>query len=159
MSERPKRLCNLSFPIQFDERLPLARSGFRCRKNLNVERIIPRHSVVQLSEHFAQNWSLGFAEETVPKLAMMFKVLLGVVATPYSLGQLIGMVKVSRREVAVGWFMGRRDQGQPQFRNVQEFFRGQWFYDRALVRADNERAFFFQGNESFAAGWASLTGQ
>ena len=90
---------------------------------------------------------------------MMLKVFLRVVAARYSLGQVIGMVKVSWREVTVGWFKDQGDEGQPQFRNVQEFFRGQWFYDRALVRADNERAFFFQGNESFAAGWASLTGQ
>jgi hypothetical protein len=89
---------------------------------------------------------LGFAKETVPKLAMMLKVLLGVVATPYSLRQLIRMVKVGRREVAVGRFKGQRDEGQPQFRNVQDFSRGQWFHDRALVRAYNDCAFFFQGN-------------
>ena len=110
----PKRLGNLSSPIQFDECLPLERSGFRCRKNLKVERIIPHHSVVQLSEYFAQNWPLGLAEETVPKLAMMFKEVLGVVATPYSPGQPIGMVKVDRREVAVGRFKDQRDEGQPQ---------------------------------------------
>jgi len=83
-------------------------------ENLKVERIIPHHSVVQLSEYFAQNWPLGLAEETVPKLAMMFKEVLGVVATPYSPGQLIGMVKVDRREVAVGRFKDQRDEGQPQ---------------------------------------------
>ena len=97
--ERPKRLANLSLPIDLDERLPLAGSGFRCRKNFKVKRITPRHSVVQLSEHVAQNWSLSFAEETVPKLAMMFKVPLCVMVTPYSPCQVIGMVKV-------GWRLG-----------------------------------------------------
>jgi hypothetical protein len=38
-SERPKRLANLPFSIQFDECLPLERSRFRGRKNLKVERI------------------------------------------------------------------------------------------------------------------------
>jgi hypothetical protein len=46
--EGPKRLINLSFPIDFDECLPLARSRFRFQKYLEVEWIIPRHSVVQL---------------------------------------------------------------------------------------------------------------
>ena len=83
---------------------------------------------------------------------MMLKVFLRVVAARYSLGQVIGMVKVSWREVTVGWFEGQGDEGQPQFRNVQDFFRGQWFHDRALVRAYNDRAFFFQGQERFANG-------
>jgi hypothetical protein len=78
--EGPKRLGNLSFPIDFNESLPLSRSGFRRRKYLEVNWIIPRHSVVQLSEHFTQDWSFRFAEETVPKPAMILQMVPGVVA-------------------------------------------------------------------------------
>jgi hypothetical protein len=73
--------------------LPLAWSGFRCRKYLEVEWIISRHSVVQLSKYFAQNWSLAFAENDVPKLAMMFKMVLGVVDARYSLGRVMSWSK------------------------------------------------------------------
>ena len=83
---------------------------------------------------------------------MILKVVLGVVAARYPLGQLIGMVKVGRREVTVGWFKGQRNEGQPAFRYVLDFLCGQRFHNRALVRADNERAFFFQGQERFADG-------
>jgi hypothetical protein len=31
------------------------------------------------------------------------------------------MVKVGWREAAVGWFEGERDEGKPEFRNVQDF--------------------------------------
>jgi hypothetical protein len=30
-------------------------------------------------EHFAQDWPLSFAENSVPKLAIVFKMILGVV--------------------------------------------------------------------------------
>jgi hypothetical protein len=50
----------------------------------------------------------------------------------------------------VGRFEGQRDKSQPEFRNVQDFFYGQRFHNRTLVRADNDRAFFFQAKERFA---------
>jgi hypothetical protein len=54
-----------------------------------------------LSEHFGQNWSVGFAKNAVPKLAIVFKEAPGAVAARYPLGQIIGMVKVGWREVTV----------------------------------------------------------
>jgi hypothetical protein len=77
-SKGSKRLGNLSFSIDFDQYLLLARSGF-WRKKLEQKWPIPSHSVLQLSEHFAQDWPLGLAEKAVPKLAIIFKMVLGVV--------------------------------------------------------------------------------
>ena len=81
--ERPKRLRNLSFPIQFDERLLLARAAFWCRKDSELERLIPGHPVVHLPEHLAQNRPLGFAEDAVPEIAVTFKVILRVAGASY----------------------------------------------------------------------------
>jgi len=54
-------------------------AGPSSRKKLKCDWIIPCHSVFQLLEHFVQNWSLGFAKNAVPKLAIVFKEVLGVV--------------------------------------------------------------------------------
>jgi hypothetical protein len=62
------------------------------------------------------------------------------------------MVEVRWGEMMMRRFDGQRDQGQPEFRNVQDFLCGQGFHNRTPVRADNERAFFFQGKERFADG-------
>jgi hypothetical protein len=58
-----------------------------------------------------QNWSLGFPEDAVPKLAVVFIVVLGIVGTSYSLCQIITSVKISRGEVTVCRFDGQRDKG------------------------------------------------
>jgi len=78
-----------------------------------VDRLLPRHSVSQLSEHFAQDWPLGFTENAVPKMAAIFKGVLGVVASGYALRQFTGMVKVGWGEVTVRRFEGQSDEGQP----------------------------------------------
>jgi hypothetical protein len=122
--ECPKRLGNLSFSIDFDEYLSLARSGVWYRKKLEVDWFIPRHPVFQLSEHFAQDWSFGFAKNAVPKMATIFKGVLGVVHLGYAIRQVIGMVKVGWGEMTVRRFEGQRDEGQPEVCNVQDFCRG-----------------------------------
>jgi len=47
-----------------------------------------------MAEYFAQNWSLGFGKNDVPKAAIAFKVLLGAAQTRHAPRQVIGMVKV-----------------------------------------------------------------
>src|SRR5258707_10727177 len=153
--KRPKRLGDLSFAVDLDQCLPLARSGFRCRKNLQVKWIVPCHSVIQLTKHFMQNWSPGFSEDAVPKLAVVFKVILGIVRTSYSLCQIITSVKISRGEVAVRRFESQRDKGQPQFRDIQDLFRREWLYDRAPERAYNDCAFLFQCKQRLSDGRAT----
>src|SRR5262249_6408589 len=74
---------------------------------VKVERTIPCHSVVQLSKYFAQNWSVSLAKNAVPKLAIIFKEVLAAVAARCPFGQVIGMVKISWREVAVRRFEAR----------------------------------------------------
>jgi hypothetical protein len=66
------------------------------------------------------------------------------------------MVEVGWREVTVCWFEGQRDKAQPEFRNVQDFCRGQRSHNRTLVRADDDRAFFLQGQERFADRYPSV---
>jgi len=68
----------------------------------------------------------------------------------YSLCQVISTVKVGRGEVTVRRFESQRDEGQREFLDVQDFFRGQRLHNRALVWADNDRAFFFQGEAGFS---------
>src|SRR5260221_7899478 len=148
--KRPKRLGDLSFAVDLDQCLPLARSGFRCRKNLQVKWIVPCHSIIQLTKHFMQNWSLGFSEDAVPKLAVVFKVVLGIVGTSYSLCQIITSVKISRGEVAVRRFESQRDKGQPQFRDIQDLFRRERLYDRTFKRAYNDCAFLLERKQRLA---------
>jgi hypothetical protein len=50
-----------------------------------------------LSEDFVQDWPLGFAEKAVPKVAVIFKVVPGVVGATYSPCQVISMVEVGQR--------------------------------------------------------------
>jgi len=85
-------------------------------------------------------------------MAAIFKGVLGVVDLGYPRCQVIGMVKVGWGEVTVRRFEGQRDEGHPEFRNVQDFCRGQRFHNCTLVRAHNCRAFFFQGEERLADG-------
>jgi hypothetical protein len=59
------------------------------------------------------------------------------------------MVEVRWRKMTVRWLKGQRDEGQSQFRDVQDFFCGQWFHDRALVRAYNDVT---EAEEKFTAG-------
>ena len=59
------------------------------------------------------------------------------------------MVEVGWPEMTVCRFEGQRDKAQPEFRNVQDFCRGQRSHNRTLVRADDNRAFFLQGQERF----------
>src|SRR6516164_6103910 len=148
-SKGSERLGNLSFSIDFDQYLLLARSGFWWKK-FEQKWPIPSHSVFQLSEHFAQDWPLGFAKNDVPEMAIAFKVLIGTAQPRHPHCQLIGMVEVRWGEVTVRRLESQRDEGQPEFRDVQDFLCGQRFHDRTPVRADNERAFFFQGEERLA---------
>jgi hypothetical protein len=134
----------ICFP--FDEYLSLARPGF-WRKKFEEKWLIPSASVLQVSEHFAQNWSLGFGKNDVPKLAFAFKVVLGAAQTRHVLRQLIGMVKVRQREVTVCRFDRQRDEREPEFREVRAFCSGQRFHNRTLVWANNDRAFFVQGDK------------
>ena len=60
--ERPKRLGDLSFPIDLDE----SPFGFLWKKP-EQKWLIPSASVLQLSKHFSQDWPLGFAKNEVPK--------------------------------------------------------------------------------------------
>jgi hypothetical protein len=52
--------------------------------------------------------------------------------------------------VTVRRFKGEGDEGQSEFGNVRDFRRGQRFHDRTLVRVDDDRAFFSQGEERLA---------
>ena len=79
-SKGSKRLGNLSFSIDFDQYLLLAGSSF-WRKKLEQKWPIPSHSVVLLSEHLALDWPLGFAKNAIPKMAVIFKVFLGVLGS------------------------------------------------------------------------------
>src|SRR6516225_7687702 len=54
--------------------------------------------------------------------------------------------------MTVGRFSRQGYKGQPEFRSVPDFCRGQRFHNRTLVRARNGRAFFFQGEERLADG-------
>jgi hypothetical protein len=63
-----------------------------------------------LSEHLAQDWPLGLTQDDVPKMAIAFKVLLGVLNARSSLSKVIGMAKVGRREVTVRQFEDKRDE-------------------------------------------------
>src|SRR5260221_6137257 len=128
----------------------LALGHFRCRENLQVKWIVPCHSVVQLTKHFMQNWSLGFPEDAVPKLAVVFKVVPGTVGTSYSLCQVITSVKISRGDVPVRRLESHRDKGQPQFRDIQDFFRREWLYDRTFKRAYNDCAFLLERKQRLA---------
>jgi hypothetical protein len=98
---------------------------------------------------------LGFAKNDVPKTAIAFKVLLGAAETRHALRQVIRMVKVGWGHVTVRRFEGQRDEGQSEFRNVKDFCRGQRFHNCTLVRAHNDGAFFFQGEERFSDGRAA----
>jgi hypothetical protein len=67
---------------------------------------------------------------------MILKMVPGVVAARYSLCQLISTFKVGRRELTVRRFQSQRDEGSL----FQDFFCGQRFQNRALVRGYNDRA-------------------
>ena len=57
-------------------------------------------------------------------MATMFKGVPGIADPGYALRQVIDMVKVVWGEVTVHRFEGQRDEGQPEFRNGQDFCRG-----------------------------------
>jgi RNA polymerase sigma factor (sigma-70 family) len=82
----------------------VARSGFGCGKDLEEKWLITRHSVFQLPEHFGQDWPVGFAENTGPKIAIELEVLPRVACVFYPLRQVIGMVKVGWGEMTVRRF-------------------------------------------------------
>ena len=92
-------------------------------------------------------------------MAAIFKGVLGVVHLGYALRYIVGMVKVGWGEVTVRRFEDRRDEGQPEFRNVQDFCRGQRFHNRTLVRAHNGHSagkdYKFEGTsgESHRIAW------
>ena len=75
---------------------------------------------------------LAVAENAVPKLVMKSVVILSVVGARQLLRQVIGMLEVRGREVTVGQFEGQTNEGQPEFRNVQDFFCGQASAPRPL---------------------------
>jgi hypothetical protein len=52
--ERPKRLGNLAFSIHLDQYLPLARSGFWCRKELNQKRNVTSRSLLEQKSGLAK---------------------------------------------------------------------------------------------------------
>ena len=81
--------------------------GFLAGK-LHQKWLIPSASVLKLSEHFAQDWPLGFTKNDIPKLAIAFKVLLGTAQTRHVRCQVIRLFKVGWREVTVCWFEDER---------------------------------------------------
>ena len=56
-------------------------------KILRKNGFVPRHAVVQLSKQFPQDWSLGLAENGVPKLPVMLKGELSVAGSGYSVSR------------------------------------------------------------------------
>jgi hypothetical protein len=75
--EGPDSVINFALPKGFNEHLSLPRFLCRIRKELEKQRVITSHSIVQLPEHFPKNRPLGFLEYNVPKAAIVFEVFFG----------------------------------------------------------------------------------
>jgi hypothetical protein len=65
------------------------------------QRLITSRTVLQLREYLAQDWPLGFSENNHPKVAVVLKMLLSVASVGCSFCQLMGLIKVGRREVTM----------------------------------------------------------
>jgi hypothetical protein len=138
--ERSKRLGNLSFATGLDECFPMPRPGFRGRKDCEIERLIAHHPVVQLSEHFVQNWPLGFAEDAVPELVVTFKVIRRWRELFASPGHKHGQSRPGRDGDKL--VLARdRDKSQPKFGDIQDLFPGQRLYHRSASIGVNDAAF------------------
>lgn len=148
----PQPLVNFSISVQFDENLSLPRSGCRVWKDLEQQRVITSGSVVQLAEHLPKNWASGFLEDDVPKPAIVFEVFLGTVGPCHLLGEPVGEIKVGGGKMAVRRFDGQSNEGQPEFRDIQNFFWRERLYDRPFIRFHKDRALFFERKQGFSDG-------
>jgi hypothetical protein len=73
--EGPHRLISFALSKKFDENLSLTRPSRRIWEELEKQRIITSHPIVQLPEHLPKNRPFGFLKYNVPKADRIRSIL------------------------------------------------------------------------------------